>query len=139
MNKPIPLWLRIAAWLAVAGWAGGIFYASSLTGVELAELEITLSDKLLHFAAFTGGGILLALALRWSVDWPDQAVAWFAIAALVLYGAFDEAHQLFTPHRSGADPMDWLSDVLGAAAGVMLFTIIYARLSRAHPPASARA
>lgn len=139
MNKPTPLHLRIAAWIAFAGWAGGIFYSSSLTGVEIAEFEITLSDKALHFAAFAAGGILLALALRWSVAWPDKAVAWFAIAALVLYGAFDEAHQLFTPHRSGADPLDWLADALGAAAGVFLFTLIYARLSRAHPPASARA
>jgi VanZ family protein len=139
VNKPIPLWLRIAAWLAVAGWAGGIFYFSSLTGMEIAEFEITVSDKIQHFGAFMAGGVLLALALRWSLGWPDKAVAWFAIAALVLYGAFDEAHQLFTPHRSGADPLDWLSDALGAAAGVILFIIIYARLSRAHPPASARA
>jgi VanZ family protein len=139
VNKPIPLWLRIAAWIAFAGWAGGIFYFSSLTGMEIAEFGITLSDKVEHFAAFMVGGILLALALRWSVAWPEKTVARFAIGVLVVYGALDEAHQLFTPHRSGADPYDWLADALGAMAGVVLFTMIYARLSRAHPPASARA
>jgi VanZ family protein len=132
VNSPVSLWLRISAWLAFTAWAGAIYYCSSLTGPQIAHLGIHLWDKLEHFSAFTAGGLLLALALRWSVTWSWKCVARFAILALVIYGALDEFHQLFTPNRSGADPFDWLADSLGALTGVALFFVIYARFSRAH-------
>ncbi len=139
MNPSTPLQLRIAAWLAVTAWVGTITYLSSLSGPEIAEFGIHLWDKAEHFAAFATGGVLLALALRWSVSWPWKKLALFAILALVVFGALDEYHQTFTPHRSGADPFDWLADSFGALVGVALFLVIYARLSRAPHPAPTRA
>jgi VanZ family protein len=137
VNYSVPLWLRNLAWLAFAGWVATIFYFSSLTGPEIADFNIHLWDKAEHFAAFATGGVLLALALRWTVTWPWKSVARFAILALVVYGALDEIHQLFTAKRSGADVFDWLADSFGATAGVLLLVLIYARFStRAHPPAS---
>ncbi len=139
MNQTVSLWLRIPAWLAFTVWAGTIYYFSSLTGPEIAQFGIHLWDKFEHFMAFTAGGVLLALALRWSVTWPWKSVARFAILALVIYGALDEIHQLFTANRSGADPFDWLADCFGGLTGVALLTVIYVRFSRAHQPAPARA
>ena len=139
MKYPVPLWLRISAWLAFTAWAATIFYFSSLTGPEIAQFGIQLWDKAEHFMAFSAGGVVLTLALRWSVAWPWKSLARFAIVALAIYGAFDEIHQLFTPNRSGADPFDWMADCFGSLAGVVLCTVIYARFSRAHQPAPAGA
>lgn len=135
MNPIAPLWLRISAWLAFTGWACTIYYLSSLTGPEIAQFDVNVWDKAEHFAAFAAGGALLALALRLSVSWPWKRLASFAVVALVIFGAMDEIHQLFTAKRSGADPFDWLADCFGALFGVALFPIIYARFSRAYPPA----
>lgn len=92
-----------------------------------------LSDKFLHFIAFVGGGVLLVTALRLSTRWQPARIIWIGFAALALYGAADEWHQLSTPNRSGADPLDWLADVLGAAAGVSATALLRIR----RPPATA--
>ena len=139
MNPPAPFWFRLAAWLAVSLWAGTITYFSSLTGPEIQQIGLTFWDKAQHFSAFAVGGVTLALALRVSVLWPWKRLAGFAIAALMTFGAIDEIHQLFTPNRSGADPLDWLADCFGALVGVALFVVIYARFFRADRPASAGA
>lgn len=123
----------------MAAWAGTIFYFSSLTGPEIAQIGIEVWDKAEHFLAFAAGGVVLTLALRWSVAWPWNSVARFAILALVVYGAFDEIHQLYTPKRSGADPFDWMADCFGALAGVAFCIVIYARFFRAYQPAPAGA
>lgn len=135
----IPLPLRIAAWVAVAVWAGTITYFSSLTGPEVEQIGIEIWDKAAHFVAFATGGVMLALALRWSTAWSWKKLARFAIVALVVFGALDETHQLFTAHRTGADPWDWLADCCGTLAGVALFLLIHARFIRSHPPAPTRA
>ena len=139
MKYSVPFWLRIIAWLAFVAWAGTIFYFSSLTGPEIAQFGIQLWDKAEHFVAFATGGVLLTLAMRWSVTWSWKSLACFAILALVVYGALDEIHQLYTSNRSGADPFDWLADSFGALAGVALCIVIYARFSRAHHPTPAGA
>jgi VanZ family protein len=131
VKSPVALWLRVLAWLAFAGWVGTIYYLSSLSGPEIAQFHIEIWDKLEHFSAFFVGGCLLVLALRWSVVWSPKKVAWFAFLCMAAYGALDEIHQLFTPFRSGADPFDWMADCTGGLAGVLLFTVIYARYFRA--------
>jgi len=132
-----PLRFRLAAWLAVALWAGTITYFSSLSGPEIQQLGLTFWDKAQHFSAFAVGGVILALALRWSVTWPWKRLVRFAVVALMIFGALDEFHQVFTPRRSGADPLDWLADCFGALVGVALFVVIYARFFRPDRPASA--
>lgn len=139
VNLPASLWLRFSAWLAFTAWVATIYYFSSLPGPQIEQMGVQMWDKLQHFVAFAVGGILLALALRWSVRWPWKSVARFAILALATYGALDETHQLFTPHRSGADPFDWLADCFGALTGVALLIVIYVRFFRAYQPAPARA
>lgn len=139
MNPPAPFRFRLAAWLAVALWAGTITYFSSLSGPEIQQLGLTFWDKAQHFSAFAVGGAILALALRWSVTWPWKRLVRFAVVALMIFGALDEFHQVFTPRRSGADPLDWLADCFGALVGVALFVVIYARFFRTDRPAPAGA
>ena len=134
--KNIPRWLRIASWPAVTGWALGIFVLSSISGQEIAKMNIfNLWDKAAHFGAFAVGAVLLALALRWNCAWPWPRIVCVSIAAISLYGATDEWHQLYTPHRSGADVGDWTADTLGAIAGAAVTAFIHARHQLKHRPA----
>jgi VanZ family protein len=132
---PLSTRLKSAAWLAVTVWAGAIFWLSSRTGQEIAELNIfDVWDKAAHFTAFCTGAVVLAVALRRSTDWTWTRIAFFTAVAISLYGASDEYHQLYTPHRSGADVGDWLADTLGGAAGALAVTFTYARLTQTHRP-----
>jgi VanZ family protein len=132
-----PLWLRILSWVGVGIWAATIYYFSSLTGPEIAQIGITFWDKAEHFIAFFSGAVALVLALRFSTQWPWRGIILCAAALLCAYGAADEIHQLFTPNRSGADPLDWLADTLGGATGTLVTSWIYARFQRTHRRPSA--
>jgi VanZ family protein len=121
-------WLRLVSWFAVAAWALGIFILSSLSGSKIEEINVlNVWDKAAHFSAFAVGAALLALALRWSTAWPWRRIVLVAIAAISVFGATDEWHQLYTPKRSGADVGDWLADSLGACAGTAATFFIHAR------------
>lgn len=140
MNRPVPKWLRVLAWIGVALWTATITILSSLTPPQLDDIApFQLWDKAAHFAAFLAGGINLTLALSWSTAWPWKRVILFAVAALAAFGAADEIHQLYTPNRSGADPLDWTADALGALTGTLLTVLIYARYFRPRGPAPAGA
>lgn len=129
-------WLRLGSWFAVAAWALGIIGLSSLSGPEVAKINIfNVWDKAAHFAAFAVGAVLLALALRWSVAWPWPRIVCVSIAAISIFGATDEWHQLYTPHRSGADLGDWTADTLGAIFGAALTSFIHARYCFKNRPA----
>lgn len=85
------------------------------------ELEPGFSDKWQHYVAYAGLGFLLAAcwSLRRRLTW-GAGLALLAIAAV--YGAFDEITQpLF---GRDAELLDWRSDVIGAATGLVLFAIV---------------
>lgn len=131
-----PRWLRLGSWIAVAAWALGIIGLSSLGGQEIAKINIfDLWDKAAHFAAFAVGAVLLALALRWNTAWSWPRIVCFTIAAISIFGATDEWHQLYTPHRSGADVGDWIADTLGAIAGAAATSFSHARHPHKNRPA----
>ena len=139
LNTP-PRWLRIGSWIAVAAWALGVIGLSSLSGPDVARMNIfNVWDKAAHFSAFAVGAILLALALRWNTagSWPR--IVCISIAAISIFGGTDEWHQLYTPKRSGADVGDWIADTLGAIAGAAATSFIYARYQLKNLPASRRA
>ncbi len=110
-----------------------------MTPVQLDEIPFKMWDKAEHFIAFLAGAVNLALALSWSTAWPWKRVVIVTVAVISLFGATDEFHQLFTPHRSGADPYDWTADTLGALTGALLTAFVYARYFSTSRPAPARA
>ena len=95
-------------------------------------------DKAAHFIAFLAGGVLMAMALRYSTAWSWKRIALLSAVTISLFGATDEYHQTFTPNRSGADVSDWIADALGACTGAALMTFPYARSTRPHQPAPTR-
>ena len=135
----IPRWLRLGSWFAVTVWALTIIALSSMSGrTHRGDHVFRLWDKAAHFAAFAVGGVLLALALRWSTEWDWPRIVLVSIGAVSFFGAADEWHQLYTPKRSGADVRDWLADTLGAVAGAAATSRIYAQYQRKNRRAPAR-
>jgi VanZ family protein len=79
----------------------------------------TINDKIEHSGTFT---VLTALAI-WAMRGRRMTACFVAVA---LYGAATEIIQAFVPGRT-ADVRDWLADVAGAAAGVVLMSLLYRR------------
>jgi VanZ family protein len=92
-----------------------IFFASSVPGDELPG---HLWDKLVHLLVYAGLGVLFLIPLAEArLSRVTLKTAATAVFLSVLYGAFDEVHQSFTPDRS-PDVRDLFADALGAALGV---------------------
>ena len=123
------LWL-----LGTLFWVGALWYFSSQPGGSGPSLDFPHSDKVLHYICFGGGGFLVAgfLASLGSgeIDW--WSVFRMALLTTALLGWLDEWHQCRVPGRSGADPWDWLADILGGATGVMMVRLLF-RLQGALP------
>lgn len=123
---------RLSLWAPVAACMALIFWVSSMSSPPSPG---QVSDKLLHFAAYGGLATLCLRATsggRLAGITPRAALlAWLLATG---YGATDELHQRFVPHRS-ADVADLAADALGAAAAVVGLGAsgIIAR-SRAVPP-----
>ncbi|MDR4506957.1 MAG: VanZ family protein [Candidatus Brocadiaceae bacterium] len=83
-------------------------------------------DKLIHFIEFG----ILGFMMCWVISSFGMKTKIFfyllAIGITSLYGASDEIHQFFTPHRS-MDILDWLSDTLGATTAVIAWQRIMSR------------
>jgi VanZ family protein len=108
-------------WAGLICWAALILGLSSLPPRELPDAAFAFWDKANHFLAYMLGGWLAASALRASR--PGRHFAGNVVGAVIviaLFGVVDEAVQTLTPGRTGADPDDWIADVLGAAAGALL-------------------
>lgn len=124
-----------SAWwlLPAVAYAALIFWLSHQPN-PLPALTAALSDKLLHGAEYGGLAGLLALGLHRAGVRGIGRAALLAAALASAYGASDEWHQSFVPHRT-ADVLDWVADSLGAAAGALL---AFAALRRPWSRASIR-
>ncbi len=117
-----------AAWFsALFCWFALLWFFSSIEGSPEIPPPFPHFDKLAHFGYFLAGGFLLTGGNfnRNPVvtSWKPMIVT--AIVVMAVVGAIDEWHQCFTPGRSGADPWDWLADLLGGASGALLFKAIH--------------
>jgi VanZ family protein len=103
----------------------GIFYLSSLPGEELPLPNLPFADKVAHFVTYLGLGVLLAcrrgltdlLRERRVTAWTKGG--WIAPTVGIVYGIFDEVHQLYTPNRT-FDLFDFAVDVAGILVGFWL-------------------
>jgi VanZ family protein len=112
-HDPVPDTGRLALWAPVLVWAVVIFTLSSIPSLStgLGTWDLVLR-KLAHLVEFAILGALLFRALR-----REPA----AVALGAAYAATDEIHQAFVTGREGS-PFDWLVDVVGVAAGVLLLS-----------------
>ncbi|MCI7505222.1 MAG: VanZ family protein [Coriobacteriaceae bacterium] len=120
------------SWLLVIAWAAVIFsmsaqqstgLSSGFTGqvrevavgfLALLGLAPDSFSVICHFAEYLVFGALLANAFSCRLGLGKSFL--LALACASVYGAGDEFHQYFVPTRM-CDPLDWLTDTLGAALG----------------------
>jgi VanZ family protein len=110
-----PLLRLVFAWMLVGLYAGSIFVLSSLSHLPLVSAwDPPHLDKLYHALEYGGLTFVLihALCLTFAPR-PSMSLVLWAAALAVIYGALDEIHQAFTPHRM-MSVYDFLADVLGA-------------------------
>jgi VanZ family protein len=81
------------------------------------------ADKLVHATLYGTLGFLAARALAAGVGGLAARRLAVAAAAIAAFAAFDEWHQDFVPGRS-SDRLDWLADVVGATAGLVVTTTL---------------
>ena len=118
---------RLLLWVPVCGYLGLIFFASSVPGDQLPG---HFWDKLAHLLVYAGLGVLFLVPLAEArLSRVTVRAAAIAVLCSVLYGAFDEVHQSFTPGRS-PDVRDLFADGLGAALGVAAVWLLGAIVTR---------
>jgi hypothetical protein len=125
----MPLLLRhkrfIRVYLPAILWALIIFAGSSIPAKDFPNLAILAYDKVFHFLLFGLFCYFLHRALQNQNKFSKLAgkAPWVAFFATVVYGIFDELHQVFVPGRS-PDPFDLLADSLGALAATLILLFL---------------
>jgi VanZ family protein len=111
-----PLWRLL--WPVLL--ATTVFFASGQSKLAT-PVHFLHMDKLVHALTF---GLMATLVVRvFFVPRHPVRSAWGAIAAVSLYGLFDELRQSFTPGRE-VDVADWVADTGGAMLAVCLYTLL---------------
>lgn len=107
-------------------WALVIFIQSSYPAIEVPQIEVISTDKLLHMGVF---GLLAMLCyisiihLEKENIFTDKPLIWSLIIC-ALYGASDEIHQYFVPNRS-AEYLDWAADIIGIIIAVIIINYYF--------------
>jgi VanZ family protein len=122
LNRPAVPTTLFGIWLAI------LYHVSNSVPAQMPEMIVPQQDKVLHFVFFLGGGTVLAASLR--VLAKMQGIRLLLAVALVMgiLGALDEYNQQFIPGRSGLSLEDWIADMSGAVAGVVLLRLLVAKL-----------
>jgi len=108
-------------WSILIIYAVTIFILSSMP-LTIKTPHFKQMDKLIHAAEFGLFSVFLFRAIQASfLKTPVLYLALITASVSILYGAFDEYHQLFTPLRR-ADLFDLLADAVGVliAQGMIL-------------------
>lgn len=128
-------WIRAQAllWIAFALWLVTLFVLSSIPGSRFGPLPFDWADKAVHALIFMAGSFLLASGFHHSLGPAFLKILLLAFVIMVLIGAGDELHQVYTPGRSGNDRGDLLADAVGALLGAACAGLLHAKRS-AKPP-----
>jgi VanZ family protein len=104
-------------WAAVVLWAAIQLTLTSLPGKDVPVALPHPVDWAGHLLMYGGLGFLVARVAQVR-GWSLRSVIWIGVAISV-GAALDELHQLVVPGRD-AEVGDWLADVAGAAAGLVV-------------------
>lgn len=115
--------------LPTLAYMAAIFHVSSLRPDQLA-LPADVSDRLLHFLAYFGLGLLVMFSVAAFSPHGLPAGRYLVAGAIgVLYGASDEWHQSFVPGRE-ASMIDLGFDAGGVIAALVLLRLLLGRVAR---------
>lgn len=112
--------LAMLAWMGTLALLMAMFVGTHMPATI--DSQVTYNDKLMHFWAY----LALAFCIMTSVDLSLASLRarhyFFVLVGCAFYGAFDEITQI--PVGRVADLRDWLFDVAGASAGVLLYRVL---------------
>ena len=92
---------------------------SSIPANELPAFTQSVSDKLLHVAAFFVYGLSSQFAILGTFrTWSNNKTRVIALLIGASYGLLDELHQMVVPGRNSTYT-DWIADVLGLMLALM--------------------
>ena len=115
-------------WWPPVLWMGCILVMTSWPRLELRALAAS-GDKAAHFGAYLVLSLLSARAA-----FPSQR-PWRTAAAIVatvsVLALLDELHQAWIPGRF-ADVRDWVADIGGGVAGILLAPLFFQPAPRRH-------
>ena len=106
-----------------------LFIATSIPAQSVPSFGV--SDKVNHFLAY----LILALLLYLTLSFQEKSmfakrnVALLTIVVILLYGVFDELHQMLIPGRS-AEFLDWAADAVGAICGVLIISSLLKKFKK---------
>jgi len=109
-------------------WAAFIFALSSVPGNQYPQVTFPFADKIVHTCLYLPLGFWLARLFHPKGNSVQPRVIAAAFATGALYGILDEFHQLFVPLRTFS-LMDWATDCLAVAGGILLWILVLRRLS----------
>lgn len=129
LTSIIPSRLRLVA--QFARYATVLLLLAMFVGTHLpASLSpgFSYSDKVIHASAFMS--LTLSLLISWELSAGVlRPQHYFAVWLFcTLYGAFDEITQI--PVGRVCDGLDWLADIAGILAGLILYRLFRPLLSR---------
>ncbi len=111
--------VKLSYAVAIAAYCAGIYFLSSQSDLGPPEWSPPGVDKSAHFVIFGGLCALVSESLRRSnSNTPWQVRYAVPVCFTILYGLFDETHQLFVPGRE-FDLWDLAADAAGAVAVVV--------------------
>ncbi len=105
----------------ILSYSALIFYLSNQPQIPFPEMGILSWDKLLHFGAYFGYGVLMQIAVIPNATKKNKKYQIFIVILLsALFAVSDEIHQSFVPGRD-ADVFDVLADLVGALTSLLLY------------------
>jgi hypothetical protein len=116
-------------WLGFAAWFVTLFILSSIPGDRFGPLPFSWADKVVHTIIFTTGSFLLATAAYRTFGKSFAKTMILIFVIMVLIGAGDEYHQIYTPGRSGNDLGDLSADALGSLIGIFFAGFLHGKRS----------
>jgi VanZ family protein len=113
---------KFFTFILVFYWVG--LFAATHIQIPNWTRNMGVSDKTMHFAAFTILTLLLWLSTSFGekADW-TKIRPWLITGIILIYGIFDELSQYFVKGRS-VDPYDLASNFSGAAIIMVLVTFL---------------
>lgn len=113
---PSPRAKRIIALTLACYWLA-LFIGTHMPIQQMEKLP-KFSDKLMHFGAYAGLSFLFALWRASGRGWKNWSPL-FVLFVMAIYGIADELLQ--KPVNRSAEVADWIADILGSAAGIVVF------------------
>jgi VanZ family protein len=104
--------------LLIVGWITALLIESSQPPLPILG-EVQGLDKVAHFLAFSGLGLLVC-ALSFKLT-PNPVIPLFSMPLLIvtLFGIIEESYQMLVPGRA-ASLLDLLADICGALFAIIL-------------------